>query len=809
VSVAAGSSSCDECPGDTYSVAGSDICDRCLRFYYRSLQGTCELCPEGSLCPTDGASTQELLTIDKDVWRISATAVTLHACPFPEACTGGTLFVDEGDGYCNEGYTGPLCAVCSEDFYFNSETRGCAKCTDDAGRIFDSPTFALFFSFVAVFLVTFVCGICNGFKKADELAIAANKQASKYEELKKDAKRRNSAANVIHKAKSNGDFSLVRELKEEPKVTIEKHSVEVITSVAKTVTTVVVKTTVVRERKEIVIVPSSPLRLGFDLIKKKQDKFKAFVAFCQIAVSIPFNCVIEFPSPFEKILRGLEIFNLNVIPALGLQCSLLRFDYLDQLLVMTLSPLFLMAVLLGVYTVYANKRQTIFTLGLLLSFLVLVGVSSQTIHLFKCDLFDEAEDGKQKAWLFKDYSVDCDGKRYQGFVAYSCFMILVYPIGIPLSYATLIWHHKEMLSDPEAMHDEARSGFPTVGHLKFLIKSYKPKYFYFEVIECVRRLLLTAIIGIVAPDSAAAPVLGMLIAFVFFGILIAIMPFKNESDNRFAVTLTFTLSLFFLAALMVKTDATSDDLDDQRLFGLALVLILAAGPFLVVCEDMWRASRRYIENKRKGKNAPGFLCACCRVAGSAQVTPTGDVADKAKTEVTSSVKSPGDTPSTEGALTLRNSSPFVDNLHAHSAMSTMQHPAKIGGESLTPHVEESLTSSSSVGQFALSSPQAIKKERILGVIEVQEQPPLLLAFPSPPPSPAAHASVGPYESMFRNSKLGNGILSRERAKRPTDLPSLSRSPKNVSSEESQPGVGELVSIVSFEEKNNVVKRGDE
>mmetsp|Transcript_57436 Transcript_57436/g.113194 ORF Transcript_57436/g.113194 Transcript_57436/m.113194 type:complete len:737 (-) Transcript_57436:21-2231(-) len=600
LSATAGGSSCDECSGNTYSMAGSGVCDRCLRFYYRSLQGTCEPCPKGSLCPTDGASTQELLRIDKDVWRISAMAVILHSCPFPGACTGGTVFVE---GYCDIGFEGPLCAVCSEGFYFNSDVQGCDECGDGVGPTnlgSGTSVVLILFLIVCLFALVFVWWSCGGYKKANELRIIANESSSKLQKLKNDITKKanvgEDAANWIHEATANGSFSVARQLKEKPKVTTKELSVEVNTSVAKTVTTVVVKTTVSRETEKIVIVPSSPTFLFRNIIMKYKNKFKASVAYCQIVVSISFNCVINFPSLFEKILRGLEIFNLNILPALGLQC-ISRFDYLDQLLFMTLSPLFVMLVLLIVYAVSAKTKQTVFTLGLLLSFLVLVGVSSHTIHLFKCDQFDEAGDGRKKAWLFMDYSVDCMGARYRGFVAYACFMIFVYPIGIPLSYATLIWHHRELLSDPEAMRHEIASGYPTVGHLKFLVQSYSARYFYFEVVECARRLLLTSIIGIVAPDSAVAPVLGLLIAIVFVVLFAETKPFKNENDNWLAVTLSFSLSLFFLAALMIKADLTSDDQDDQRFFGWVLTAILTGGPLLVVCENVWL----YIESQRENR----------------------------------------------------------------------------------------------------------------------------------------------------------------------------------------------------------------
>jgi len=57
-------------------------------------------------------------------------------------------------------------------------------------------------------------------------------------------------------------------------------------------------------------------------------------------------------------------------------------------------------------------------------------------------------------------------------------MILVYPIGIPLVYLVLLWSNKRIVSDPLKMDHEADMGYPHIGHLTFLIKSYRYAPFF-------------------------------------------------------------------------------------------------------------------------------------------------------------------------------------------------------------------------------------------------------------------------------------------------------------------------------------------
>ena len=103
----------------------------------------------------------------------------------------------------------------------------------------------------------------------------------------------------------------------------------------------------------------------------------------------------------------------------------------------------------------------------------------------------------------------------------------------------------------------------------------------------IMRLSLGAIIGIVSESAAAAPVLGAVISVVFALFFAEHQPYAERSDNRLSIVLAFSLVLFFLAALMIKVDITSDDEHDQEVYGLLLVILLCGGPVLSAVEVFW------------------------------------------------------------------------------------------------------------------------------------------------------------------------------------------------------------------------------
>ena len=85
-------------------------------------------------------------------------------------------------------------------------------------------------------------------------------------------------------------------------------------------------------------------------------------------------------------------------------------------------------------------------LFLLLTFCVLVGTSSSLFLFLKCHAFI-LPDGGEEHYLRKDYSIDCDGPRYENMLPYCFVMIAIYPVGIPSMYLILTRQHSDILSN--------------------------------------------------------------------------------------------------------------------------------------------------------------------------------------------------------------------------------------------------------------------------------------------------------------------------------------------------------------------------
>ena len=102
--------------------------------------------------------------------------------------------------------------------------------------------------------------------------------------------------------------------------------------------------------------------------------------------------------------------------------------------------------------------------------------------------------------------------------------------------------------------------------------------------ECVRRLALASVVGIVDAGSAVSALLGVLICLGFNFVFIRWEPFKAKEDSDLGVLLSYALIFFFLSALLIKVDIVPDGKSEQQLFGIILIMLLGSGPITIVLQ---------------------------------------------------------------------------------------------------------------------------------------------------------------------------------------------------------------------------------
>ncbi|CAN0459726.1 unnamed protein product, partial [Hapterophycus canaliculatus] len=230
-------------------------------------------------------------------------------------------------------------------------------------------------------------------------------------------------------------------------------------------------------------------------------------------------------------LNVIDVVNFDLGSALTAGCLWSNMDFHDWLFASTLGPLAVVGVLAVTYRIAIlrngaaghsvladNIRHKHQTALLLLTFLVYSSVSSMVFKTFACEtLEDDVE------YLRADYRINCADPKHKAIQVYASIMIFVYPVGIPLLYAILLFQRRGVLSDADADKSAAQP-------ISSIWESYRPERFYYEVVECGRRIMLTGVVVFIFPNDAAQIAITMLIAFFFFAMFEVLAPYKSQSD---------------------------------------------------------------------------------------------------------------------------------------------------------------------------------------------------------------------------------------------------------------------------------------
>lgn len=210
------------------------------------------------------------------------------------------------------------------------------------------------------------------------------------------------------------------------------------------------------------------------------------------------------------------------------------------------------------------------------------------------------------SFLRADHSIQCFTTEHKMYMAYAGFMCLVYPFGIPFGYAAFLYRARDRLkSEDEAVREGATA-------LQALWTPYRRGAYYYEVVECFRRVTLSGLVVFIFPNTAGQVMTALLLSLIFFAIFMVLDPYSSTWDTRVARVGHAIIIMTFFVALAVKVDVEDDEKFSQDVFAGALVFANAAMVLAVVVEafEMCSAVVRQIQEPvmlRSASGVEGFL----------------------------------------------------------------------------------------------------------------------------------------------------------------------------------------------------------
>ena len=222
------------------------------------------------------------------------------------------------------------------------------------------------------------------------------------------------------------------------------------------------------------------------------------------------------------------------------------------------------------YTAESARTQS-FTLILFIAFTLYTGVSTRIFRLFKCQKIEETW------YLTADYTVKCRTEEWNVYAAIAGVCITVYVIGLPALQLYILLKnrvnlHRESCENPQTQRRLEKEFGSIYSH-------YKPHAFYFDVVDLLRRLVLTGGLIMMGEESVAQLFLGVVVCIVWLCLLIYKMPYSAMWDNLIAIVLALHLVLTLVAGMAIKLYAAEDDQNEYQQVGFDVVLTIVT----VIC----------------------------------------------------------------------------------------------------------------------------------------------------------------------------------------------------------------------------------
>ena len=489
---------------------------------------------------------------------------------------------------CPMGSEGPFCNDCMNGYFLNPlKTNTCSEC--------DQPEVAGYSVFAIIFIG--ICLLLYGFKVYQETSTV-----SIY------------AHDLYHTDTWLVKFK-IHQLEEKIRLKYKKN-VRMIESAA-------------REASEQMLEYDREMESKIDTM---WCKLKIYASFFQVVALLPLITGDKLNNMFQTLTVYLSIINFDFSRTFSLQC-LWDYDFVDVLISMTTCPIIICGIILGCYHYYVdlsaaplNIRKTgenrCLVAFFVWTFLTLPAATNAIFQMlvpctnipspYSYNEYRKRYRMTMPSYLPADGSISCSSERYKFGVKWASVMVVVYCVILPGIYIYLLVQKGHMMktrNNTIYALDETKTNIKTNANgeqvvnyhatrrrqvtlqpLKFLYAAYHPQYYYWEVFETIRRILLCGVIVVCQHGKTLQIVAACMICVACIILHEACDPYLSPTlslSNK--ITQWQLFGLFFVMLL-----ANDEEFSDTRDFGLDLVMILIlVGGFIVELLVLFMPSRWY------------------------------------------------------------------------------------------------------------------------------------------------------------------------------------------------------------------------
>jgi hypothetical protein len=260
------------------------------------------------------------------------------------------------------------------------------------------------------------------------------------------------------------------------------------------------------------------------------SKFKIANSFFQVVLLLGAIYDINWPPEFLEFLNFFSVFEFDFLRIFKLACFV-NFDAHSTLYglsaVLLVLEIIVIAGLVSLFWAkkrntaqkYQHRIQSLLGWVLLITYFVYPFGCKSIFGIFNCIEVDGVR------YLRADLQVECHSAQHQAAEGFAWFMILLFPVGLPLLYFFMLFVNRHHLYKKEEI-DGIQQVSDKVIFLRFFFGEYEPQYYYWETVECIRKCVLMGFASFFKPGSLLQLIVVIILTVLYTIFLTQFTPCK-------------------------------------------------------------------------------------------------------------------------------------------------------------------------------------------------------------------------------------------------------------------------------------------
>ena len=292
------------------------------------------------------------------------------------------------------------------------------------------------------------------------------------------------------------------------------------------------------------------------------SKLKIIIGFYQVTYGLlEVFSYIKWPDSLEVIAKYSGVLQLNILQIAPIQClfeelQVDAFGSLFALMAVNSVVIVFSGVSYGVYKAITLKLQSledeeksrrlkqtkelVYRYLFFILYVTYLSTCSKTAAVLPLACQELCRDQNEEfcyKYLKADYSTRCQGPNYR-YLLIGAYISTAYIIALPTASFIALWRQRRIIfaaNGAESCHKPG-SSMEMITGLRFLFENYKPRSWYWELVEMSRKVILTSALILVGQESRSYIGLTLVIAGMYGIVFSWIRPMQDAFENRLMST---------------------------------------------------------------------------------------------------------------------------------------------------------------------------------------------------------------------------------------------------------------------------------